>query len=299
MPKKRLDTTTLEAIAEVICGSGQGAGGGPAYGTPGPYRSKSEIHSFFTRAGVDPKGQSSTRKWFVLESLQVLNREPVGNLLPLSLENVLLRLANPKEYRGDPETTQSVINYLNDVLQAEGVEFFLTGVQPNLREKSPEVAPAKPAKTQHVPPPKFDLLVADPCLAKILTQRWQEAQKCVEADACLSAIVMMGSILEGVLLHKAESNLKTARVTKSAPKDRKTGDIRPIHEWGLSALIDVAHEVGWLQGDVKRFSHGLRESRNIIHPYMQRLNQEEPDKDTCSICWQVVRAALADLLGSD
>jgi len=74
MPKKRLDATTLEAIAEIICGSGQGAGGGPAYGTPGPYRSKSEIHSFFARVGVDPKGESSTRKWFVLESLQVLNR---------------------------------------------------------------------------------------------------------------------------------------------------------------------------------------------------------------------------------
>lgn len=299
MPKQRLDDTTLEAISEIICGSGQGSGGGATYGSPGPYRSKSEINSFFDRAGVDPKGQSSTRKWFVLESLQVLNREPVGNLLPLPLENVLLRLANPKEYRGDPEVTQSVIDYLNNVLQVEGFELFLTGVKPALKEKSPEVAPVKPAKTQHVPPPKFDLLVADPSLAEILTQRWQEAQRCVEADAFLSAIVMMGSILEGVLLHKAESNLRTAHTAKSAPKDRKTGDLRPIHEWGLSVLIDVAHEVGWIQGDVKRFSHGLRESRNIVHPYVQRLFQEDPDKDTCSICWQVVRAALADLLGSD
>jgi len=299
MPKKRLDATTLEAIAEIICGSGQGAGGGPAYGTPCPYRSKSEIHSFFARVGVDPKGESSTRKWFVLESLQVLNKETSGNLLPSSLESVLLRLGNPKEYRGDAEATQSVINHLNKILGVEGLEVVLSGVQPILREKSPEVAVVKPVKSQRVPSPHFDRLVADASLAKILTHRWEEAQKCVEADAYLSAIVMMGSILEGVLLHKVESELKTVCKAKSAPKDRKTGDLRPIHEWGLSALIDVTNEVGWLQGDVKRFSHGLRESRNIVHPYMQRLYQEEPDKDTCSICWQVVRAALADLLGSD
>lgn len=108
----------------------------------------------------------------------------------------------------------------------------------------------------------------------------------------------MGSILEGVLLHKVEHNMKTANQAKAAPKD-KTGTTKPVHDWSLSALIDVAHEVGWLQGDVKRFSHALRDSRNIVHPYMQRLHNERPDSDTCSICWQVVRAAVSDLLGVD
>jgi hypothetical protein len=48
----------------------------------------------------------------VLESLQDLNRDPIGNLLPASLERVLLRLGNPKEYRGDAETAQKLIDYL-------------------------------------------------------------------------------------------------------------------------------------------------------------------------------------------
>ena len=69
MAIKKLEDTTLEAIAEIICGSGQGSGGGASYEAPGPYRSKSEIDTFFNRAGVAPKGESSTRKWFVLESL--------------------------------------------------------------------------------------------------------------------------------------------------------------------------------------------------------------------------------------
>jgi hypothetical protein len=45
--------------------------------------------------------------------------------------------------------------------------------------------------------------------------------------------------------------------------------------------------------------HALRESRNIVHPYVQRLSKDRPDGDTCRICWQVVRAAVADLLEVD
>lgn len=291
---KKLDDTTLEAIAELICGSGQGSGGGAAYEAPGPYRSKSEIFAFFNRAGVVPKGESSTRKWFVLESLQVLNREPIGN----SLENVILRLANPKEYRGDSETTRTVIEHLNKILSVEGLEIALDSVQPLLLEKSPGVTPPRPTM-ERIPSPNFNKLVDDLDLARILVMRWEEAQRCVEAKACLSAVIMMGSILEGVLLHKVETNPTAAYNAKSAPKNRKTGEGKKIQEWGLSSLIDVASELGWLQGDVKRFSHALRESRNIVHPYMQRLLNEEPDEDTCSICWQVVRAAIADLLGTD
>lgn len=38
---KRLDDSTLEAIAEVICGAGEGGGGG--YTAPGPYRTKTKL----------------------------------------------------------------------------------------------------------------------------------------------------------------------------------------------------------------------------------------------------------------
>lgn len=288
---KRLDDSTLEVIAETICGAGQGAGGGAAYGAPGPYRSMSEIRTFFNRAGVQPQGQSSTRKWFVLESLRAINGTA-------SLENVLLRLASPKEYRGDPEVTQKLIEYLNQVLQVEGFEINLLGIEPQIRERKAVASPSKPKEKPLEVPPDFKLFVHDNSLADILCFRWEEAQKCARAGAHLSAVVMMGSILEGVLLNKVEQNIKASNQAKSSPKDRE-GKPKPIHEWGLSSLIDVAHEAGWLQGDVKRFSHALRDSRNIVHPYVQRLQNERPDGDTCSICWQVVRAAVADLLGDD
>jgi hypothetical protein len=288
---KRLDDSTLEAIAETICGAGQGAGGGPSYSSPGPYRSKSEIRAFFRRAGVEAQGQSSTRKWFVLESLQSINGTG-------QLACVLARLASPKEYRGDAAVTREVMDHLNQILQVEGLELALVGIDPQIRERKPTASVARPKDVPLETAPDFGRLVPNASLADILTFRWAEAQKCFRAEAHLSAVIMMGSILEGVLLHKVEENMKMAHQAKACPKDR-TGAAKPIHEWSLSALIDVAHEVGWLQGDVKRFSHALRESRNIVHPYVQRVLKERPDGDTCRICWQVVRAGVADLLETD
>jgi hypothetical protein len=285
----RLDDATLEAIAEAVCGAGERTGGG--YRSPGPYRTKSQICDFFRRAGVEPKGQSSTRKWFVLESLQAINGAP-------ELDRVLLRLASPKEYRGDEQATRAVIDHLNQVLQVEGWELVLLGIEPQLRRRQAAATPPKPRAPAPDPCPDFHCLVQDPSLAEILAFRWAEAQRCFGAGAHLAAVVMMGSILEGVLLYKAEHNIQTANRANACPRDR-AGATRPLHEWSLSALIDVAHEVGWLQGDVKRFSHALRESRNIVHPYQQRLTRDQPDGDTCRICWQVVRAAVADLLEVD
>lgn len=286
---RRLDGSTLEAIAETICGSGEGAGGG--YTSPAPYRTMTQIRDFFQRAGVQPQGMSSTRKWFVLESLQAINGSD-------SLDRILLRLASPKEYRGDAELTRIVIDHLNQILQVEGLEVALLGVEPQIRNRKAVVAPPKPREKPMEPSPDFLRLMHDPSLADILSSRWEECQRCARAGAYLAAVVMMGSILEGVLLHKVEQEPKIANQATSSPKDR-TGKPKPIYEWGLSSLIDVAHEVGWIQGDVRRFSHALRESRNLVHPYEQRVRAEKPDEDTCSICWQVTRAAIADLFGAD
>lgn len=287
---KWIDDSTLEAVAELVCGSGGGAGGG--YESPGPYRSMDAINQFFHRAGVEPEGQSSTRKWFVLEYLQSINGTN-------ALEKVLLRLASPKEYRGDLDATLKVIDNLNRSLQVEGLAIDLIGVEPQLRERKASATPPNPQTTLLENPPDFHSLVQNGAMAEVLSLRWQEAQKCVNAEAYLAAIVMMGSILEGVLLHKLETNPAAGNQAKVSPKDPKTGKPKRFHEWGLSSLIDVAHELGWLQGDITRFSHALRDSRNIVHPYVERLQSDRPDRDTCSICWPVVRAAVADLLGMD
>ena len=285
-----IDDSTLEVIAELVCGSGEGGGGG--YQSPGPYRTKGEINSFFSRAGVNPQGLSSTRKWYALESLQAINGTD-------ALRRTLLRLASPREYPRDLQMAREVIDYLNNLLRVEGLEVELVGVEPCLRRREPTAAISREESFAVEAAPNFGSLVGDASLADILSSRWQEAQRCVRGEAYLAAVVMMGSILEGVLLHKIESNPAEANRANSSPKDPRSQKPRPFGDWSLSNMIDVSHELGWLHGDRRRFSHSLRESRNLVHPYMEKLLSERPDKDTCSICWQVVRASVSDLLAID
>lgn len=174
----------------------------------------------------------------------------MGKYLPDGVERVLLRLAAPHDYRTDLVVHGAVVDHLNHVLALEGLTLVLDGVQPKLQPRAAHV-PSAPKKSQPVPPPDFELLTAgDQGLAEILTRRWEEAQRCVEAGAHLSAVIMIGSVLEGALLARVFADRETACRARAAPRDKRGGLIQP-EEWKLTSLIDVAHEVGWLHGDVK------------------------------------------------
>jgi len=146
--------------------------------------------------------------------------------------------------------------------------------------------------------PDFASLLDDSTLGDILSNRWLEAQKCLDREAHLATIIMMGSLLEGVLLAVINSHPRKGNAAPSCPKDRKTGKPKKFADWKLREMINVAHECGWLQRDIKDFSQELRDYRNMVHPWHQRAMKFEPDEDTCDICWRVVRAAVADLAKS-
>ena len=131
-------------------------------------------------------------------------------------------------------------------------------------------------------------------IAAIIELRIQEAKACLHAKAFLSAIFMCGSVLEGVLLNAATKNAHVFNQAKASPKN-KEGKVKSFPEWSLASFIDVSHECGLLRLDVKKFSHGLRDFRNYIHPYEQRVSRFTPDTHTAEICFQVLRAALAGL----
>ena len=134
-------------------------------------------------------------------------------------------------------------------------------------------------------------------LNKIIADRWIEAQKCQNAEAPLAAVILMGSILEALLLSRAvASNADACRASK-APKDR-AGQVKPVHEWNLSSLIDVAVELSWLKVDRGKFSHALRESRNVVHPWQHATIRADFDEATCKTCWHVLNASVEDILRS-
>lgn len=138
-------------------------------------------------------------------------------------------------------------------------------------------------------------LSIDPNLVPVLESRLAEAQYCLEA-APLATIFLCGSILEGILLGVALQSPKEFNQAANSPKD-KDNKVKPFQEWSLAQFIDVAHELGALKLDVKKFSHVLRDFRNYIHPYQQLASKFTPDKHTSEICLQVLKAAVADLSG--
>lgn len=127
-----------------------------------------------------------------------------------------------------------------------------------------------------------------------LNQRMGEIKRCLGAKASLAVIFLCGSILEGILLGFVIKKPEEFNRAILSPKD-KNGKVLQFHEWKLSNLIDVSHEIGLLGEDVKKFSHALREFRNYIHPYQQVSSGFNPDEHTAKICWQVLMAAISDL----
>ncbi len=127
-----------------------------------------------------------------------------------------------------------------------------------------------------------------------ITQRIKEIQKCLNSDSSLSVIFLCGSTLEGILLHQAKQNIHDFNTAIAAPKT-KEGKVRRLQDWSLNNLIDVAYEKKYIDLDVKKYSHALKDFRNFIHPFQQYSLGFNPDKHTARISWQVVKAAIDDL----
>lgn len=156
---------------------------------------------------------------------------------------------------------------------------------------------AKPKKEIFAPPDVSRLTSSVPNLNDSISHRWSEAQKCVHAECYTSAIIMMGSILEALLLARATLTPATAFQSGKTPKDRN-GKAPALQDWTLSALIDVAVDVGWLKSDRGKFSHALRESRNVVHPWVEVTTRANFDDMTCKTSWEVLKASVDDLLKS-
>lgn len=275
-----MEESTLDKIAEFICGNDQ---------SHPEYRSSSKISGFFERSGLPQFAHDgSPRQKWVLGRLKECNREQLANILKC--------LASPREYGGDREKIKTALIQLNEILYIESFKIKLDGVKPRFERIAIDFSDKEVQEgLKPLVAPDFMILGLENGIGEILKNRWEESQRCVDASAHLSAIIMMGSLLEGVLLGVFQRNPAEVNKCPSAPKDTKTGKVKTFANWKLAEMIDVAHQLGWLGMDVRKFSHALREFRNLIHPYEQMVTGSNPDTDTCNISWLVVQAAVSDL----
>ena len=169
---------------------------------------------------------------------------------------------------------------LNEVLTLEGFEVSHSRGRPVVREYVPpkDQEQDTPAVVLHV---TMSDLVRDPDLAAVLEDRLAEAITCDRNGCYASAIIMLGSLLEGVLLDAVKSRLPDTN--------------RPLDKWMLGELIETAHREKWIQADAHGFGGKLRDYRNLVHPNAQVRLGHAPDRDTLSMCWPVINATLNDL----
>lgn len=144
--------------------------------------------------------------------------------------------------------------------------------------------------------PNVQKLPVEAQAVPIVQSRLNEARTAMGAGAYLSVIFLCGSVLEAILLGAAQKEPARFNKANSSPK-RNDGSVKQFHEWSLAQFIDVSCEIGLLKPDVKKFSHGLRDFRNYIHPYEQMVSGFTPDEHTAKVCFQVLKAALASVAG--
>ncbi len=221
---------------------------------------------------------------------------------------MLLKLTDLREYKGSKDDLAVAFKSMNEILSMDNLGVGMDGVRPILIRGKPlkldeeELSSsAKPSATeQEFLKKKFDdnLIVADlhldPNITPYLQDRIDEVQACPKDNVALGTIFLLGSTLEGLLLAVALKDQAKFMKANAAPKD-KLGNAHKIYDWKLISLIDVAHEVGILDVDVKKFSHALRDFRNYIHPYEQMSQSFRPTGDTVVICWHVFKAAFEQL----
>jgi hypothetical protein len=144
-------------------------------------------------------------------------------------------------------------------------------------------------------PPDWSRLVPDPNMQAILTRRWEETVKCLNAEASLAATVMMGAMLEAILLSRVNHLHDKAPLfkTSACPKDSKSGKALPLQVWTLQHYIDVAHEMGWIRQAARDVGVVLRDYRNYIHPSKELSHGIKIENDDAQMFW-VVFQSLAD-----
>ncbi|MBP0936984.1 MULTISPECIES: hypothetical protein [Streptomyces] len=264
------DDSTLTEIAHLICGDEP----------PLLYRKGFEIAAFFQRAGWDdvPEYDGTPRHKWARELLKERQEDGADDA-----ERAILRLANRLEYYNQQQEYRATLKRLNEILMLDGRRIGEEGGQLAL------VRCEAGFENEVRQLPRVELkvsvadVISDPELAASVQLRLDEARTCDEHGAYTSAVIMLGSLLEGVLAHAAQTRVAGVRMPK------------PLGNMGLNDFVDFAYANKWIEHDAKLASALVRHYRNLVHPLAEKRTGHSPNRDTLDMCWPVVNATLNDL----
>ena len=112
--------------------------------------------------------------------------------------------------------------------------------------------------------------------------------------AHLSAVILCGSVLEGLCLGFIKQHVEPAK--RAYCRIFQTTQAPPLEQWSLANFIAVLGNLGLFSPTIEKFSHSLRDFRNFVHPDVALRNEFAPDQHGAKIAFQVVLAAVDDLM---
>jgi hypothetical protein len=264
------------------------------------YRSGPKIVSLFNDLGFsDTYGQGFPSRWmFTDEKLSKINGTP-------EIDKCIKKIFDPEHYIGKVSLLDSLVKEFNSYLAFDGwkvnradADIIISKYEGNrvVEESDSEIDSEKELLEKEFGEIDISRINLNPQITSVLVERIREIKNCISSNSPLSVIFLCGSVLEGILLGVALFSPMEFNSAKSAPIDRSTGIVKKFPNWSLSNFIDVAYELGYVKTDVKKYSHSLRDFRNYIHPYQQMAERFSPDQHTAKISWQVLKAAIVQII---
>ncbi|ADY13693.1 hypothetical protein [Sphaerochaeta globosa] len=284
-----LSQKSVEELARIICGDGLVS-----------RRSGQKLIDFFSQFGFhDEYGQGfPSRQTYAQSRIALINGKP-------EIDRCIKNTFDPRNFVAKMSELDETINRFNIFLEFDGWCVRREHAK-ILIEKATEIHAVETYDLPKVdtevaflekvfPRPDFNKMKFETGLQISLNQRLDELDKCIKQECSLASIVLAGSILEGALLFFAFDHLDDFMKSKNAPRDR-SGIVNKIEKWDLYNLIEAANSCGFIDQDIIKFSHVLRDYRNYIHPGVQFLQGFSPSIHTAHICYQVVLCAINQLI---
>lgn len=134
----------------------------------------------------------------------------------------------------------------------------------------------------------FDF-IADEQIKKILERDYQEIQRNLISLNWKSAIILSGGSIEAILLDLIKKESTKALSSAKAP------DEADLNKWSLNDLVEVAVEEKFIESDIAKLSHTVREYRNLIHPGVEIRNNLKVEPEEAKIAVEVLHILIRDL----
>lgn len=179
-------------------------------------------------------------------------------------------------------------------ITGSGLQHYLSTIMQTLGLDS-DTGILTPITEEYINDKIFNLPNLQDHIKENLNFRWSEIEKCAFSEAWLASVIMLGSLLEGVLLAVLEAAGKKALDAVSAPRNRNSGNVKPLDIWTLQDYIKVAIELKIIPSSIEKHIHELRDTRNLVHPNKQLRENIIADESLYRISREVTETVIDSL----